>query len=614
MSGNSSSKPETTTVPTGSNANQDMSHEEFLLRDGRSVANYLGPGVSECGYCKNEAAGGRGGNNMIAYKLTAHDYQSLIHRGWRRSGTFCYQPTNTRACCPNYTIICKALEFKFSRSKRKCIDNLNKFLITGLLPGQKETQCKEKEKITFKLNYTNTNNEPLSSLSPSSRFDKKSFDELKASKKARDIRFVKSCERKIKLHNVTLEEAIKRTRERPGRCKCLSSSTNSIKAGYASALEDYLFPHKTFLERKTNINKSATDNVETTTSKATLEQSGDILFKPKHQLEIKMLQVESKKSIALRKDEHEILMNYQDKIHNESMSYWDMAKYCDFLVDTPLFVEPLDQHYDYLDNNQEPIDDTFAKKAYEYESESDYILVKPPNLPTAYGTYHCTYHLDDKLIACGVLDVLPTCITTAYFFYDTNYSKLNLGYYSALVEISMIRRMAQHYRGDAPNKLVDYNIGYYVHECPKMHYKTTFQPSFLLCSETANFEPLKDCLKKLTDVGKYVRFSPPGVPNAHDFDPSMEDILKIPISVSVLGNKSLTLSDYFEWLEKNIGKEYVTAIVYNYFTPYAKSVGRDLLPKIILQIDRAHKGMLARYLITTEERVRRSATTAGRKS
>lgn len=41
---------------------------------------------------------------MVAYSLFPEDYQDLIDRGWRRSGTYCYKPTNDKTCCPCYTI------------------------------------------------------------------------------------------------------------------------------------------------------------------------------------------------------------------------------------------------------------------------------------------------------------------------------------------------------------------------------------------------------------------------------------------------------------------------------------------------------------------------------
>ena len=45
--------------------------------------------------------------------------------------------------------------------------------------------------------------------------------------------------------------------------------------------------------------------------------------------------------------------------------------------------------------------------------------------------YICLF-VADKLIAVGVLDILPRCVSSVYFFYDPDYSFLSLGVYSAL--------------------------------------------------------------------------------------------------------------------------------------------------------------------------------------
>jgi len=49
-----------------------------------------------------------------------------------------------------------------------------------------------------------------------------------------------------------------------------------------------------------------------------------------------------------------------------------------------------------------------------------------------YGSFHQQYWLDDKLIAVGVIDILPGCVSSVYFFYDPDYSFLSLGTYGSL--------------------------------------------------------------------------------------------------------------------------------------------------------------------------------------
>jgi arginine-tRNA-protein transferase len=54
------------------------------------------------------------------------------------------------------------------------------------------------------------------------------------------------------------------------------------------------------------------------------------------------------------------------------------------------------------------------------------------------GTYHMQYLIDGKIIAVGVVDLLPRCLSSAYFYYLPEYTFLNLGTYSALRFVQFI--------------------------------------------------------------------------------------------------------------------------------------------------------------------------------
>ena len=79
--------------------------------------------------------------------------------------------------------------------------------------------------------------------------------------------------------------------------------------------------------------------------------------------------------------------------------------------------------------------------------------IKPPSTTDAlpYGTYHSEYrckfvfhmsHADKRrLIGVGVLDVLPRCVSSVYFFYDPEFTSWELGRISALNEIALANRL-----------------------------------------------------------------------------------------------------------------------------------------------------------------------------
>lgn len=95
-----------------------------------SVIEYLGENDDgTCGYCKQK--GGSKSYGFWAHVLSIQDYQLLINRNWRRSGQYCYIPKNSSTCCPMYTIKNDAMSFKLSRSHKKILKRMNKFLRDG---------------------------------------------------------------------------------------------------------------------------------------------------------------------------------------------------------------------------------------------------------------------------------------------------------------------------------------------------------------------------------------------------------------------------------------------------------------------------------------------------
>ncbi|PWZ01862.1 hypothetical protein BCV70DRAFT_198140 [Testicularia cyperi] len=101
----------------------------------------------------------------------------------------------------------------------------------------------------------------------------------------------------------------------------------------------------------------------------------------------------------------------------------------------------------------------------------------PDEIP--FGCYHQEYRLDGRLIAVGVLDILPRCISSVYVFYDPDpqFKELQLGKISALQEILLGLRLS---RLPHMQDIQHYYMGFYIHSCQKMRYKAEYRPSQLL--------------------------------------------------------------------------------------------------------------------------------------
>ncbi|GJM12978.1 MAG: putative arginyl-tRNA--protein transferase [Pseudohongiella sp.] len=85
------------------------------------------------------------------------------------------------------------------------------------------------------------------------------------------------------------------------------------------------------------------------------------------------------------------------------------------------------------------------------------------------GQYYCFY-LEEKLVAVGVSDTLEDGLSAVYTFFDPKLEKRSLGNYVILWQIEQARSLGLSYL----------YLGYWIKDCPKMQYKSTFRPLEML--------------------------------------------------------------------------------------------------------------------------------------
>ncbi|KAF7546493.1 hypothetical protein G7046_g9285 [Stylonectria norvegica] len=110
------------------------------------------------------------------------------------------------------------------------------------------------------------------------------------------------------------------------------------------------------------------------------------------------------------------------------------------------------------------------------------------------GSYHQCYRLDGKLVAIGVLDLLPECVSSVYFLYHESIHKYTPGKIGALYEIALA--MEEGYRWWYP--------GFYIHSCAKMRYKIDYIPQYILDPESLSWDPLDREVLDLLDKKPFV--------------------------------------------------------------------------------------------------------------
>ncbi|KAH8355335.1 hypothetical protein KR093_011252 [Drosophila rubida] len=418
-----------------------------------SIVQYFGAQTSKCGYCTGTECSKSHG--MHAYRLSCDDYQKLIDRGWRRCGNYCYKPQNDVTCCPCYTIKCDALEFKLTKSNKRILRRMNKFLRDGKRDSSEQHQQSKNndgDGDADDLGIAGNTSEPHPQLP-----DKKpsiidvAHVETLAQQRASQLKTASV----VKSQEGGEGARISGDSDQSAASKIFTSSNPPRKKAKQMRLERRQAKACAPKEHKVTQEKSLRDF---------LTSASDT---DKHKLKI-VLVAASDIQHSCTDAVHALYRKYQLVIHNDNPARLTLASMQRFLVKTPL--------------KHEKSEDT-------------------PDM--GYGSFHQQYWLDDKLIAVGVIDILPGSVSSVYFFYDPDYSFLSLGTYGSLREIDLVQTIAK-----GMPALKYYYMGFYIHSCTKMRYKGKLSASYLLCPETYIWVPLTDAIRSKLDAKQYQRLNP----------------------------------------------------------------------------------------------------------
>nr|XP_048311098.1 arginyl-tRNA--protein transferase 1 isoform X8 [Myodes glareolus] len=369
-----------------------------------SVVEYKGLKAGyHCGYCASRE--GKTSCGMWAHSLTVQDYQDLIDRGWRRSGKYLYKPVMNKTCCPQYTIRCRPLQFQPSKSHKKVLKKMLKFLAKGEIS---KGSCED---------------EPM--------------DSTMEDAVAGDFALINKLD--IKCDLKTLSSDLKGGIESEEKKK-----ENSLKKEgpkeliHPQAIEEKLGSGEPSHSIKVHIGPKPGKGADL--SKPPCRKAKE-MRKERKRLKLMQqnsagafegFQAQGQPASLLPKAKSNQPKSLEDLIFEslpENASH--KLEFTRFLVDSPL--------------------------------EAEY----PANGPECgYGSFHQQYWLDGKIIAVGVIDILPYCVSSVYLYYDPDYSFLSLGVYSALREIAFTKQLHER-----TSQLSYYYMGFYIHSCPKMRYK-----------------------------------------------------------------------------------------------------------------------------------------------
>lgn len=250
----------------------------------------------KCGYCKTPSSISEG---MWCHIMTPRDYQSLIDRGWRRSGKYCYKPNMKKTCCPQYTIRCNMAKFHVSRTQKRVISAVNRYL----QQGTKGKACENGEVNGGSKQPAVTGN----SVS-SEEINRISLEQAQPTK------------------SIDLNHPIKRHSESKARQKRILRRLAKGKTVEKGVLRD---PPK-------NLEKRLTEGVK-------MEQLSKSEFKligAAHELQVRLIYISSPEDNETRSESHQVYQKYQVKIHGDDANDVGERQWRRFLLDNPFREEP----------------------------------------------------------------------------------------------------------------------------------------------------------------------------------------------------------------------------------------------------------------------------------
>ncbi|KAK6933024.1 N-end rule aminoacyl transferase, C-terminal [Dillenia turbinata] len=486
-------------------------------RRGESVVVDVRRRKSTCGYCRSN------GNTSVshglwAYSLTVDDYQALLDRGWRRSGAFLYKPDVEKTCCPAYTIRLKADDFVPNKEQLRVSKRMQRFL-EGTLNGKDREESRDEpntskgsisqENISLAVKHEEKNSyqQFLNHLSdqmdhavlactrsgefPSKvQLPKASVKKVLQGKRKLGVvgtNLLYSCN--IAFQIAAILKKAQSSKKDTSQSSCAEENGMAVEylpKDIAEKVVSYLnqiteFPGLSARACNGHINFyfasiEASSNMEVEVVHLSNDSPRGIRNKrvpatkgsecpqgKRRQLEIRL------KRSSFDPQEFALYRRYQIKVHNDPPERVTESSYRRFLVDTPLvFVQPTG-------------DGTVP--------------------PCGFGSFHQQYLIDGQLVAVGVIDILPKCLSSKYLFWDPDLAFLSLGKFAALQEINWVKENTVHCAS-----LQYYYLGYYIHSCSKMRYKAAYRPSELLCPLRYQWVPF-DMARHLLDKRPYVVLS-----------------------------------------------------------------------------------------------------------
>ncbi len=428
-----------------------------------------------CGYCKNSETGVKN-NTSFSFGFSTdyypvEIYEDMMFSGWRRCGDYTYKPNLFKSCCKSYSCRLNVEKYKMNKEQKKVLKKFEKYLNGYFDENNKLIKEEVEEKKPVCDNYLNELQNVYKSFIDANEL-KDILNKYNITVPKNQI--VRNQNRKNGDYStnilITIKNQLKKNKIEENQIsniitnifKIFENIFNSIKEKYLISLCEKTFHINLTVINKEEYNKFYNENykIEKKQNKKEEEKKTKEPKGIKHKYTFELTD-----KYEATKEKIEIYAKYQMKVHKDKEEECTIERYNRAWGESNLISE----------ENCIKLPENLKEKTE-----------NPEIFPKKYGTYNFLHKIDNKIIAVGVWDILPTSLSSVYLYYDPDYSFLDLGTLTAIKEIEYIKK----FHDLIDNKFKYYVMGFYIDNCVKMRYKGEFHPTEILDPFSLNFVDL----------------------------------------------------------------------------------------------------------------------------
>ena len=483
---------------------------------------------SECGYCKSKNSSYSFGTVIDSYPVEL--YEKMMLDGWRRCGNYVYIPNQEKSCCKLYTCRLNVEEFKINKEQIKVMKRFKKYLSGEYEENLEKNKKKEgeKPKIEEKDEICEKIEKILNEYIKQEKYldiifkyiqnvDKNYFRE-----KMKELHVRKNTNKKMNFdYSIDFIFVIRKIIESEAeKNKIQFNEYENLQLDLANHFKQFYNSPNEILElfpKTGHIN--ITDTTKVKEKKINIEKKEE----KENKIEIKDKNKEPKQKKNKKEKPKEIKEKYSfdyfPEIVNEPEIYLPLKHvYTLELTDKiQMNNERFEVYKKYQKNIHKDPDSKLNEQRYNqswgYDNLKDNIGIKLPEdlalktkhpelYPKKYGCYNLIHRIDGKIVAVGIIDILPTTLSSVYLYYDTDYKFLDLGVLTAILEIEY----ARSFHNLIDNNFKYYTMGFYSENVQKLRYKGFYEPTQLLDRFTMNYVYLKD-IQSILKENKLIQLS-----------------------------------------------------------------------------------------------------------